>query len=299
MGRTWNLLSVPIDSVGQPGGTELAPQALLDAGLEEAVELGERAATLTPLRDPTRNPDSGLVSHEAVIALTEDVREGTAELLAEEGPLLVLGGCCTLVPGVLGGLAERGMTPRIAYVDGHLDLYDGDTSPTGEAADMPLAVALDRGPSEWSAAAGDYTLVPADLAILGFRDHEEAKGLGSLLPADLEGGEFIDAPAIREQGLAAVGAATAERLAARGLAARDEGGFWVHVDLDVLDEQVFPATDAFVPDGLDWDELAELLEPMTTHPACIGVNVVCFNPEKDPDGESARRIVELLDRVLG
>lgn len=294
MGRTWNLLSVPIDSVGQAGGTELAPQALLDAGLEEVVSLGERDATLTPLRDPTRNADSGLVSHESVIELTKEVREKSTALLGRADPLLVLGGCCTLVPGVLGGMAERGRTPRIAYVDGHLDLYDGVNSPTGEAADMPLAVALDRGPAEWSAAAGDYTLDPADLVILGYRDAEEAEELGSLLPRDLPGGLFVDTAGVRVAGPRASAEEAADRLAARG-----DDGFWVHLDLDVLDEREFPATDAFVDDGLGWDELADLLEPLTNHPACVGVNVVCFNPEKDPGGENARHIVELLGQVLG
>ena len=296
MHRVWNLLSVPIDSVGMPGGTELAPGALLDAGLEDAIALGERDATLTLLRDPSRDPGSGVVAFEQVLALSAEIREKSAALAsADDGPLLVLGGCCTLVPAVLGGLADSGRTPRIAYVDGHLDLYDGENSETGEAADMPLAVALGRGPAGWLDAAGDYVLDPGELAILGYRDHEEARGLGSLLPAELPGGTFVDTPGLRAAGPAAVGAEVSSRLAAAG----DRDGYWVHVDLDVLDESVFPATDAFVAGGLDWDELAELLGPLLASDRCIGLNLVCFNPEKDPDGESGRRIVELLGATIG
>ncbi len=291
MSRTWNLLSVPIDSVGRPGGTELAPEALLDAGLAEAVELRERDATLTLLRDPHRDPRSGVVAFDQVLDLSREIRAKTAELAARDEPLLVLGGCCTLVPAVLGGLADTGRTPRIAYVDGHLDLYDGTNSETGEAADMPLAVALGRGPDGWLEAAGVYRLDPADLAILGFRDLEEARDLGSLLPDDLPGGTFTDTPAVREAGPGAVASAVAERLAERG-------GYWVHIDLDVLDEAVFPATDAFVADGLDWEELADLAGPLLADDCCLGLNLVCFNPEKDRNGESARRIVELLGSTL-
>ncbi len=259
MERTWNLLSVPIDSVGQPGGTELAPEALLAAGLEDAVELGRRDATLTLLRDPERDPASG----------RRRLRPGTRAARARSGPgrprwrspgepLLVLGGCCTLVPAVLGGLADTGRTPRVAYVDGHLDLYDGVSSETGEAADMPLAVALGRGPDGWLEAAGDHVLDPEDLAILGYRDLDEARELGSLLPADLPGGTFVDTPAVRSAGPATVSAEVAARLAAAG----SGDGYWVHIDLDVLDESVFPATDAFVDGGLDWDELEALLGPL-------------------------------------
>ncbi len=67
----------------------------------------------------------------------------------------------------------------------------------------------------------------------------------------------------------------------------------------MLDESVFPATDAFVPGGLDWDELTALVGPLLASGSCLGLNLVCFNPEKDPDGESGRRIVELLGATLG
>jgi arginase len=293
MERTWNLLSVPIDSVGQPGGTELAPEALLAAGLEDAVRLGRRDATLTLLRDPERDPDSGVVAFEQVLDLSREIRAKTAALAASGEPLLVLGGCCTLVPAVLGGLADTGRTPRVAYVDGHLDLYDGVSSATGEAADMPLAVALGRGPDGWLEAAGDYRLDPQDLAILGYRDLDEARELGSLLPAELPGGTFVDTPGVRSAGPATVSAGVAARLAAAG----SGDGYWVHVDLDILDESIFPATDAFADGGLDWDELEALLGPLLANDSCLGLNLVCFNPEKDPDGESGRRIVELLAAV--
>ncbi len=294
MPRVWNLLSVPIDSVGRPGGTELAPEALLAAGLADTVALGDRDATLTLLRDPERDPGSGVVSYDAVLELTRELRERTAALAGSGDPLLVLGGCCTLVPGVLGGLAAVGDPPAIAYVDGHLDLYDADSSETGEAADMPLAVALGHGPTGWLEAAGTAPLDPARLALLGPRDLDEARGLGSVLPGDLGAGTFLDTSGLRDRGLAATGEVVAAELAATG-----PGGYWVHLDLDVLDEDVFPATDAFVPGGLDWDELRLLLAPLLADPACAGLNVVCFNPEKDPGGDSAARIVELLGATLG
>jgi arginase len=294
MGRRWSLLSVPIDSVGRPGGTELGPEALLAAGLADAVEIGERDATLTVLRDPGRDPGSGVVSHPAVLELTRELRAKSAELNRAGDPLLVVGGCCTLVPGVLGGLRDDGVDPGLAYVDGHLDLYDGASSPTGEAADMPLAVALGRGPDEWHEAAGGATLVADRLALLGFRDLEEARGLGSLLPADLPGGSFVDTPGLRDAGLRRSGEA-----AAAALADVSPDGYWVHLDLDVLDESAFPATDAFVPGGLDWDELTDLVTPLIAAEACLGVDVACFNPEKDADGSSARHIVELLGATLG
>ena len=69
------------------------------------------------------------------------------------------------------------------------------------------------------------------------------------------------------------------------------------VDLDILDESVFP-NDAPVPDGLQWPELSVLLAPLVGDDACLGIAVACYNPERDPDGDSARRIVQLLSDVV-
>ena len=73
---------------------------------------------------------------------------------------------------------------------------------------------------------------------------------------------------------------------------------WLHVDLDVLDEKVFPATDYLIPGGLDWDELVELLRPVATDPNLVGWSVSCYNPEKDPDGADGRALVRAIEQIF-
>jgi arginase len=80
---------------------------------------------------------------------------------------------------------------------------------------------------------------------------------------------------------------------------RDPGRVWVHLDVDVLDEDVFPATDYLMPGGLRWDELTDLLAPLLSSPALVGASVGCYNPEKDPDGSSGRALVEAFRSALG
>ena len=58
------------------------------------------------------------------------------ELEARERPL-VLGGDFTLLLGVFQAL-PRGS--GLWFIDGHADFLDGKSSPTGEAADMDLAI---------------------------------------------------------------------------------------------------------------------------------------------------------------
>ena len=57
---------------------------------------------------------------------------------------------------------------------------------------------------------------------------------------------------------------------------------------------VFPATDAFVADGLDWDELGALLEPLVGGPVPGASTSSASTPRRICDGAVGRRVVELL-----
>jgi arginase len=96
--------------------------------------------------------------------------------------------------------------------------------------------------------------------------------------------EIVDDPA-------AVGRDTADALAPRP--------FWLHLDVDVLDEAAFPATDYLLPGGLDVDQLRDLLRPIGAHPSLVGASVACYSPAKDRDGASGRTLAGLLVDVLG
>ena len=293
--RTWQCLGVPIDCVAQPGGTELAPDSLRHAGVGDGPPLIDLGDTRSRLRDPVRDHETGVVAGEDVVGLTAEMRERIAGRPEPRLPLLVLGGCCTLLPGVLGGLRHHGDDVALVYLDGHVDLYDGRTSPTGEAADMPLAVLLGLGPEPWLRAAGPRArLRPTDITLLGPRDEDEARANGSVLPSDLPGLRYLDAAHLKQSDRHKLATEIAE-----DLTRRHGGGFWVHVDLDVLDESAFPATDYPMPGGLDWPELTALLLPLTGAPACRGVSIACYNPVKDPDRRHARRVVSLIHQLMG
>lgn len=289
---TIRILGIPIDSVGGAVGTTFMPRALREAGIVEALraeDLGDLDVLIEP---PVRDPETGIVGWDSVLQVTRTIREAVARLADPDAKTVILGGCCTLAVGTIAGLRDRVGELGIVYLDGHMDLYDGRNSPTGEAADMPLAVALGIGPKAWVEAAGHAPLLqPANVALVGFRDLEEAKGLGSVTPDQLPGIIARDTADIRRAGPAR----TASE--ARAAVAPGDRRFWVFVDLDILDEAVFP-NDAPVADGLDWPELRELLAPLVRDPACLGVAVACYNPERDPDGVSARHIVDMLKDVV-
>jgi arginase len=283
---------VPIDSVGRAGGTEHAPAALRDAGLVARLGISDRGDLDVRIRGEERDRETGILGADDVLAMTATVRASIRDLVSSGERPLVLGGCCSLLPGALAGVRDVVGTVGVANVDGHVDVYDGVTSPTGEGADMGLAVAFGLGPAAWVEAAGGATTEPAQAVVLGARDEEEARDIAPLLEGALAELLVLSPDALRTRGLAASGELGAGRLA------EVAGRFWIHLDVDVLDEAAMPATDYLMPGGLEWEELADLLGALCAAPALAGLSIACLNPEKDPGGRLTQRTCDLVAASL-
>jgi arginase len=163
--------------------------------------------------------------------------------------------------------------------------------PWGEGAGVPLATMLGHGDPEVLDAAGGPAVAPDGVFLLGARDTLQAKGHGSLVPEDFDL-RHLDTAVIRAGGAAKVGAAARAHLERLGLP------FWLFLDVDALDPAVFPATDALIGDGLDWQEVDALADPLARSPNLLGVVTTCHNPEKDPDGVCGRRLGRFLEGVV-
>ena len=294
--QPWTVLGVPIDSVGAPAGgppsgTERSPAALRELGLIGrlgALDAGDLDVRIT---GPDRDPVSGLVGWPSIGSAVTGIRSAVTDLLASGRRPLLLGGCCTVLMGAAP--AARDVLGRIglAYVDGHVDVYDNRTSPTGEAADMPLAALLGFGWPDLLALMGAMPVVAGDdIVVLGARDQSEAADIGDL-PERL--GLTVYGPDRIAAGPAEFGTAARYRFAAAG------APYWLHLDVDVLDEDQFPATDYLMPDGISLGQLTELMRPLGADDRLIGASVGCYNPEKDPDGRYGTALVGVLGDALG
>ena len=284
------LSGVPVDSAGVAAagdpafGCELAPAALRDAGLPAALGAVDGGDMPTRIVGQERDLDTGVVGWASVAAVTRTIRNQVSRLLADEKVPVLIGGCCTLLPGALAAARDILGPVGLAYVDGHLDLYDGVTSATGEAADMPIAVIAGIGPPQWCEQVS-APLVPLErLALLGPSDRDESAALGAALPEQLGIDPEVPPEDLRSAGAAQTGYAAVARLGDR---------YWVHLDVDVLDKREFAAADYPNDNGVTRDELAALLPPLIRSPGMVGFSLACYNPAKDP-GDGARVLTQLL-----
>ena len=158
---------------------------------------------------------------------------------------------------------------------------------------MPVGALLGLGWPDLLRLMGPKPVVAhGDAVVIGARDPDEAADLGDL--PDRLGIMQRDRDAVVADPAAAGHAAVAHFAAGTATAPV----YWVHLDVDVLDEAAFPATDYLMPNGIDLDQLADVLRPLTQHPAMIGFSLGCYNPSKDPDGRYGVALADLLADVL-
>jgi arginase len=293
--RGLQVLGAPIDSEALAEGCNLTPGVLRAAGLIEALGAADLGDADVAISNPRRDIVNGIVGFEQLCAASATLQKALATPLAQPDQTLVVGGCCSVLFGIVGAMRARYGRPGLVFVDGHLDFYSGTTSPSGSAADIDLWVVTGFGPAGINDLGGPPPMVqPRDAWVLGYRDHADSLTYKSPDPmVMIPEAHFVDADQVKAGGASAVGGEAARALAA------DPGNFWVHVDLDVLSTQALPAVDYWQPGGFDWSELRDLLTPLVASPACAGLDVTIYNPSLDPRRRYAPMIVSLLADVFG
>jgi arginase len=198
---------------------------------------------------------------------------------------VVLGGDCSILLGTTLALRRRGRF-GLFFLDGHADFYSPESEPNGEVASMELAIVTGREPAALADLDGLCPLVrEEDVVVFAFRDAESAVEYGG--PDVRQTAMHVfDLPQVRRLGATSAALAALAAFETRGLE-----GFWIHVDADVLNDDVMPAVDYRMPDGLSAEELTEVLSVVLASPLASGLEVTIYNPTFDDAERSAARVL--------
>ena len=143
----WLLIGIPLDGSRTQRGEPSAPTAVRRAGLGSAVTLVDFGDLDVAVTNPARDGRTGIVAFQEIVASSRVIRDCVASALAAKWRPLIIGGCSSILPGVLAGVRRHLGPFGLVSVDGHLGLHDAATSPTGELGTMGLAIAIGHGPA--------------------------------------------------------------------------------------------------------------------------------------------------------
>jgi arginase len=269
-----------------PGCYKLAG-AVRDRGFVGRVG-AEDGGCVTPPRYDMHDwkPGDGVFNAAAMASYTVRLADRVAGFVEQGKFVVLLGGECSNLLGPALALKRLGRY-GVVYLDGHSDFRTVGNSPyVGAAGGEALALVTGRGQADLTdlEGLGPYTR-DTDAVLLGIRADDEYVG-------DVEKAGIPVWPASK--------IADDPNAAARGtlkhLAELD--GFWVHLDVDILDANVMPAVDSPDPGGIDHDQLRALLRPLLASPKCVGVDIGIFDPDLDPDGTYATELTDTLVAAL-
>ncbi|MFD1323421.1 arginase family protein, partial [Micromonospora sonneratiae] len=270
-------------------GCAKAPGALRDHDL--VARLGARdAGCLTPPRyDPGDwRPGDGVCHAGAIAGYSWSLAERIGTIVDQGEFPVVLGGDCSILLGSALAMNRLGETMGgrigLIFVDGHSDFrHPGNASYVGAAAGEDLALVTGRGQADLAAIEGRRPYFrDIDVVVLGIRAQDEYR-------LDLQAAGIVTrpVPTLRVEGPARSAQWARDQLS-------DCVGYWLHVDVDVLDPAVMPAVDAPDPGGIAFTELELLIAGLVETPQCLGMELTVFDPDYDPDGGYAAEIVATL-----
>lgn len=262
--------------------------ALREAGFTEGIEFVEAGVLVPPRYEAAWTPGAGDRNAEGIATYSMKLADRIGTLIADAF-VVVLGGDCSVLIGAGLALRRRGRY-GLAFLDGHSDFRHPENSPAIDAAaGEDLAIVTGR---------GDARLV--DLESLGASFSDEDVVVAGIRSGDEHIAEIQEfgmsvwpVERLRTAGRQAATAAILERVTTPHL-----DGFWIHLDVDILDQEVMPAVDTPSPGGLQPNELTELLSPLVKHPAAIGIDICIFDPDLDPDGRHAKTVADILQTTM-
>ena len=288
--RKYAIVDAPSILGLRPTGVELLPKTLREAGLVERLD-AEYCGEVTPSTayDSSRDETTKLLNPKAIRDYSIRLADSIKLLLQDNKFPIVIGGDCTILIGNVLALRRLGRY-GLFFIDGHADFYLPQESPTGEVADMDLAIVAGHGPDILTNIDHLEPLVmEQDIVVFGYRDAEQSAKYGCQDIKKTTKMKAIELDEVRRLGLK-----NAANLGIATLLRNELTGFWIHLDADVLDDFIMPAVDYRLPGGITFSELSNLLKLLLLSKKAMGISLTIFNPTLDTDGTITRNFLSSI-----
>ncbi len=287
------LIGAPSSAAAFALGSEKAPAALRAAGIVEKLQTAGYEVMdhgdCVPRLFADDDEHKRARNLQEIVAGLNDLK-ARAELAVKSGALvLVLGGDCAQVIGLLSGARRYYKHINLLWFDRDADLNTPASTPSGRIDGMVVAHIIGKGAPELVRFWGEPPLVrEPDVTLFGLErlDPPEQEFLSKSPMRHIYAGDaqFKGGAKAAQEALAQVHAGARE--------------FVLHVDLDVIAEEDFPAVNVPGSGGLRFEDVRSAFAEFVKHKNLLGLDVAQYNPDKDPDASGARKLVDLLVEVL-
>ncbi|MCP2042517.1 arginase family protein [Pontibacter sp. HSC-36F09] len=229
------------------------------------------------------DPESAVLNADTLAQYAREEAKLLNEVLSEQKFPLILGGDCSILIGSALALKQRG-TYGLFYLDGHTDFIEPPQSGTGGAGGMAAALAAGRGPKKLTDIQGQSPYIQEEYVwCVGNREYDDEY---EQVIRDSQA-TYFTLDLLRQTGIDKCVSSFLNMVDINNL-----DGFWIHLDVDVLDDEIMPAVDSRTPGGLSYEEFDRILYLLLSSPKATGIEITILDPELDPSGKYTKLFVQ-------
>lgn len=236
----------------QPGkepGVKKLPDWLWKHNLHKII-LPKNIIRLDPPKySNSRDPENQLLNSNSLVDYAREQAYLINNLLSQNKFPFILGGDCSILLGAAMALKQKG-NYGLFYLDGHTDFMDISLSETGGVGGMAASIVTGNGTEKLTNILNLRPYINEEnLWCVGNREYDDA------YENEIRNSSatYISLANLRKQGILKSVQSFLSEVKNKNL-----DGFWLHIDLDVLNDTVMPCVDSRTPDGLSYEEFNEL-----------------------------------------
>lgn len=274
---------------GHEPGVKKLPSWLKQHGFHELIDPPATITLEPPPYSMHLDKNSGVRNAGTIIDYAKKQANLLQEVIGSNSFALILGGDCSILIGSAICLKRIGRY-GLFYLDGHHDYMLPEMSGTGGAAGMDTAIVTGYGHETLTDIGGLRPYFEQHhVWCIGNREYDEDY-VNTIRASSIH---YQDLITLRNQGPTSCVDDFLKMVESEKL-----DGFLIHLDVDVLNDDLMPAVDSRTADGISYAELDTILTPLLRSGKAVGLEITILDPELDPDGVYTQQFVREFCRIF-
>jgi len=275
---------------GVEPGVKFFPSAMEEAGFASIAGIAEKIRVEAPSYSMDVDPESKVRNAEKIIVYSTQLANEVDKAIQQKNCSVIIGGDCSVLIGAALSLKRNG-NYGLFFLDGHTDYVLPQQSGTSGAAGMDLAISTGNGHDKLTNIENLKPYIEEkNVFCIGNRELSPDWYVDAIIQSDIH---YYDLPSLRITGSSFIVKEFLEMIVSKNL-----DGFWIHFDVDVLNNEIMPCVDSPQEDGLSYEELREVLNPLIQSDYFCGMDITIFDPTLDKDNFYGRRLANELAGIF-
>jgi arginase len=263
-------------SPGVEPGVKFFPFAMDKEGFAEMAGIKEKISIIPPSYSTEIDKESKVRNADKIIDYSKQLSKVIYEEIQNKKLPLILGGDCSILIGAALSLKRTG-NYGLFFMDGHTDYVLPHQSGSAGAAGMDLAIVTGNGHGKLTNIQHLKPYIQEEnVFCFGNRDLTEGWYVNAIMQSNIH---YFALDVLRRKSISAITNEFLQMIDSKKL-----DGFWIHFDVDVLNDEIMPCVDSRQEDGLTYDELKLTFESLLSSPLFRGIDITIFDPTLDKDG---------------